>query len=92
VLRNAQRFIHQPLAFIGRKDNNTEININKYESTPKSSKMLIFILFYPLPLKGKSKNQHFRKPPLGDLGVKGLFGVDSNINHKKEIRNETFTH
>jgi hypothetical protein len=39
--------------------------------------MLISILFYPLPLKGKSKNQHFTKSPLGDLGVKELFRVES---------------
>ena len=58
-----------------------------YEPTPKSPKMLIFILFHPFPistgsmhrLKVKPKNQHFKKSPLGDLGVKGLFGVDSFI-------------
>ena len=38
--------------------------------------MLIFILFHPFPLKEKSKYQHFKKSPLGDLGVKGLFGED----------------
>jgi hypothetical protein len=33
------------------------------EAIPKSTKMLIFILFNPLPLKGKSKYKHFKQVP-----------------------------
>jgi hypothetical protein len=32
-----------------------------FESTPKSHKLLIFIVFYPWPLKGTAKNQQFVK-------------------------------
>jgi hypothetical protein len=49
------------------------------ESTPKC-KNFCFQLFYPLPPKGGTiEYQQVKKSPLGDLGVKILFGVDSTI-------------